>query len=169
MDCAGIQKPDGWYCAENCKQRVTHASDTLIIGDSTVTGNKWSYDSCAIPGATLGEIIGKCEFDQHTRVIISVGVNDALGRTDLGEFYEQYGHLVKNASLRGRDVIVNTIPSYETPNDRIDQFNDVITLVAQEKCAKMLVLNDLQQSDSDDGLHPNKMGYEKWLKKLKKL
>ena len=148
-----------------CSQ--AHASDTILVGDSTIALNKWDYDTCATKGATVGDLIGMCDASMRQRVVISVGVNDVISKANLAESFEQYRHLALWASGQGRKVILCTIPYYGRIDFRRENFNDFIIFLSEKEGYEIIRLdNMLNEFDTDDGLHPNEQGYDKWEKAL---
>lgn len=149
--------------------------------------------NCGVSGDTTDDLLKRFEVECLARepqiIIFAIGINDARyinsrenPQTPIDKFQNGLNDLIEKAKKHADKIIClgltkvdnsKTMPCAWKPTKFYDdadikKYDNIIKDVCQSKGVLFLEMHDLlQNSDLEDGLHPNPQGHEKMFLKVK--
>ncbi len=145
----------------------------------------------SISGGTTETILARFENEAKIRnadaIIFQTGGNDAAYEHTPGnylvqpeKFKENIEEIIKRAKNITENIIFMDLKNCDEPkttpvswidiyytNDNIKKYSDIMKEVCEKNNVPFLDIGLLENSDFDDGLHPNASGHEKIFEKVK--
>lgn len=158
----------------------------VILGDSIVRRTSYPKTVCGrtivnagIDGSTtasgldamLTKAIGA---KQAAMIVVSLGLNDAGASFSAATYKANYQALLTTLKSLSPQLAVTTVTPVEaaksttaaTANIVIESYNSLLSAIAGDAGAKLIVIPEMPASYSTDGVHLNQAGYAVWTKSI---